>query len=66
MAAVKQILNFDRDELTAELVETLGVKPFRAKQVVQWLYKRRVRDFSDMTDINGLIALTRWIRIKFP
>jgi len=52
MSSVKQILNYDRDELTTELVDTLGVKPFRAKQVVQWLYKRRVRDFSEMTDIN--------------
>jgi len=52
MSSVKQILNFDREELALELVESLGVKPFRAKQVVQWIYKRRVKDFSEMTDIN--------------
>jgi 23S rRNA (adenine2503-C2)-methyltransferase len=52
MAELKQILNFDRDELTVELTNSLGVKPFRAKQIVQWLYRRRVKDFSEMTDIN--------------
>ena len=52
MHSLKQILSYDRDELTNELVVTLEVKPFRAKQIIQWLYRRRVRSFDEMTDIN--------------
>ncbi|WP_027725677.1 23S rRNA (adenine(2503)-C(2))-methyltransferase RlmN [Tuberibacillus calidus] len=29
-----------------------GQKPFRAKQVWDWLYKKRVLSFSDMTNVN--------------
>lgn len=30
---------------------TLGEKPFRAKQLVQWLYRRGARSFREMTDL---------------
>ncbi|MBT8422374.1 MAG: 23S rRNA (adenine(2503)-C(2))-methyltransferase RlmN, partial [Gammaproteobacteria bacterium] len=39
----------------AELVEffdELGEKPFRARQLMQWLYQRRVLDFDAMTDLS--------------
>ena len=49
---MKHILDFDREELSEELVRELGVKPFRARQIIQWIYKRRVRSFDEMTDIN--------------
>ena len=29
-----------------------GEKPFRARQVFQWLYQRRVADFQEMTDLS--------------
>lgn len=35
-----------------EYLAGLGEKPYRAKQVMQWLYARGVRDFDEMTDIS--------------
>ncbi len=45
------ILNFDRDELSSELQSSLGLEPYRAKQIIQWIYRYRSRDFSTMTNI---------------
>lgn len=39
------------DQLTAWLME-YGHKKFRASQVWDWLYTKRVTDFSDMVDVN--------------
>ncbi|MGE7765344.1 23S rRNA (adenine(2503)-C(2))-methyltransferase RlmN [Peribacillus sp. NPDC096540] len=39
------------DQLTAWLLEH-GHKKFRASQVWEWLYRTRVTDFSEMTDVN--------------
>ena len=39
------------DQLTAWLMEH-GHKKSRALQVWDWLYRKRVTDFSDMTDVN--------------
>ncbi len=39
----------------AELVEffaSLGEKPFRARQLMQWIYQRRVHEFDAMTDLS--------------
>jgi len=44
------LLGLDRPAL-AEFVAGLGEKPFRARQLMTWLYKRRVEDFSAMTDL---------------
>ncbi|MGM0844707.1 MAG: 23S rRNA (adenine(2503)-C(2))-methyltransferase RlmN [Bacillota bacterium] len=45
------------DQLTSWIVEK-GEKKFRASQVWDWLYKKRVSSFSDMKNIGGnLIAL---------
>ena len=32
-----------------------GEKPFRAKQLLQWIYLRRVTDFAEMTDLSKSI-----------
>ncbi len=45
------ILNFSREELVTELQETLGFAPFRSRQLIQWLYRHRSTDFSEMTNI---------------
>ncbi len=34
-----------------ELLGTLGQKPYRAKQIYSWLYRKKVSDFDEMTDI---------------
>ncbi|MGF2615858.1 23S rRNA (adenine(2503)-C(2))-methyltransferase RlmN [Rossellomorea vietnamensis] len=45
------------DQLTSWVVEK-GEKKFRASQIWDWLYKKRVTSFSDMKNIGGqLIAL---------
>ena len=31
---------------------SLGEKPFRARQVMQWIYQRGVSDFGAMTDLS--------------
>jgi 23S rRNA (adenine2503-C2)-methyltransferase len=34
-----------------DFVATLGSKPFRARQLMNWIYKRGVGSFADMTDL---------------
>jgi 23S rRNA (adenine2503-C2)-methyltransferase len=44
------LLGLDRAGLTEFIVE-LGEKPFRARQLLTWIYKRRIADFAAMTDL---------------
>jgi 23S rRNA (adenine2503-C2)-methyltransferase len=44
------LLGLTRAELLA-FVERMGEKPFRARQLMKWLYKRKVSDFDQMTDL---------------
>ncbi len=46
----QNLLNFDAHGLTTYFAE-IGEKPFRAKQVMRWLYKEGESDFAAMTDI---------------
>ena len=43
--------NLTLEELSALLAE-MGQKPFRAKQVIRWIYGRGVTSFADMTDLS--------------
>lgn len=45
------LLDFDRAALEAFFVE-LGEKPFRARQLLQWVHQRGVTDFAAMTDMS--------------
>ena len=45
------IKNLSIDELR-KFVKSLGLEPYRAKQIAQWLYKKRVRTFSEMTNLS--------------
>ncbi len=47
----KSIYSLTFDQLTNLLVES-GEKKFRAQQVWDWLYKKRVKSFDDMKNIN--------------
>jgi 23S rRNA (adenine2503-C2)-methyltransferase len=38
-----------------ELFESLGEKPYRARQVMRWLYERNVLDFGAMTDLSAAL-----------
>ncbi|MGQ0443106.1 MAG: 23S rRNA (adenine(2503)-C(2))-methyltransferase RlmN [Methylophilaceae bacterium] len=44
------LLNFNQAQL-ADYFESIGEKPFRAKQVMRWVHHFGVNDFEQMTDI---------------
>ena len=35
-----------------QFIERLGEKPYRAKQIISWLYKKLATSFDDMTDLS--------------
>ena len=45
------LLGLPRAELEAFVVERLGAKPFRARQLMKWIYRRGADDFSAMSDL---------------
>ncbi len=45
------LLGLPRAELEAFVGERLGAKPFRARQLMKWIYRRGVADFSAMSDL---------------
>ena len=44
------LLGLTRSELEA-FASSIGEKPFRARQLMKWLYKRSVAEFGQMTDL---------------
>jgi len=50
-ASKPDIRKLSLDELTAQVAEW-GEKPFRARQVYEWLWKKSVTDFSAMTNLS--------------
>ncbi|MEM1092173.1 MAG: 23S rRNA (adenine(2503)-C(2))-methyltransferase RlmN [Pseudomonadota bacterium] len=49
--AKKNLLDFDLPMLEQELA-SLGEKPFRARQILKWVYHQHVHDFSEMSNIS--------------
>src|SRR5271168_3862685 len=45
------LLGLPRQELEAFVAERLGAKPFRARQLMKWIYRRGAADFTAMTDL---------------
>ena len=45
------LLGMSQGELEALLAD-LGEKPYRARQLLQWMYQRGVTDFDAMTDLS--------------
>jgi len=45
------IRTLTKEQLIAQL-ETLGEKPFRAKQIYEWLWKKSAVDFDEMTNLS--------------
>ncbi len=45
------LLGLARTELEAFVAERLGAKPFRARQLMKWIYRRGAADFSVMSDL---------------
>jgi 23S rRNA (adenine2503-C2)-methyltransferase len=50
IAAKTNLLGLTRAELEA-FVAAMGEKPFRARQLIKWIYKRWVGDFDQMSDL---------------
>lgn len=48
---MRDLLGLYPDEVQ-EIVTSLGDKPFRAKQLLKWIYSREVCDFNEMTDLS--------------
>ena len=46
------LLGLPRAELEAFVAERLGAKPFRARQLMKWMYRRGASDFAAMTDLS--------------
>jgi 23S rRNA (adenine2503-C2)-methyltransferase len=46
------IASLSQDTLVAFVTETLGEKPFRAKQLFRWLHQRGATSFDEMTDLS--------------
>ncbi len=44
--------NFSYDDLTAFVCNELGEKPYRARQIYEWLYLHHVTGFEDMTNLS--------------
>ncbi len=49
-SALPDIRDLDKEAL-AVLVSELGERPYRAKQVWEWLWKRKARSYEGMTDL---------------
>ncbi len=45
------LLGLPRADLEAFVAERLGAKPFRARQLMKWIYRRGVADFAAMSDL---------------
>ncbi len=54
MTAPAHLLDYDLPRLEA-FFETLGERPFRARQVMHWVYKRGVTEFGAMTDLSAAL-----------
>ena len=48
---MNSIYGLNKSDLEKRLIE-VGEKPFRATQIFEWLYKRGVKSFEEMTNIS--------------
>ncbi len=53
-----------RDEIATMLTEEMGTQPFRAKQLIQWLYGKRATSYDEMTNLPA--ALRSELTAKYP
>jgi 23S rRNA (adenine2503-C2)-methyltransferase len=62
-----ELLGLPRAALV-EFFESIGQRPFRARQLMQWIYRRGVLDFDRMTDLSRDLRrmLTATVRLDLP
>ena len=58
------LTDFTLSQLTA-FVESLGLKPYRGRQIFDWLYRPQITDFSQMTDLTKDLRETLETRASF-
>ena len=61
------LLDLDYEHLVS-YIETFGEKPYRAKQLMHWIYQENLIDFNEMTDISKVFrdVLKEKVNISFP
>lgn len=61
------LLDFDYERLVS-FIETFNEKPYRAKQLMHWIYKENLIDFNEMTDISKVFrdTLKEQVNIQLP
>lgn len=61
------LFDLDRDAL-CEFVVSLGEKPFRARQLMQWMYQHNVRNFEHMSNVSksARVRLARSACLTLP
>ena len=61
------LLNFDR-QMMRDFFESIGEKPFRADQLMKWIYHFGYSDFEQMTNFNKKLRakLAHRCEIKAP
>lgn len=52
MSKSVELLDLDRDELAADLSLNLGLETYRSRQLISWVYRKRVSDFCAMSNIS--------------
>ncbi len=65
---MKDLLSLTYDELLDFVTDELCEKRFRADQIFTWLHKRRVKDFSGMTDLSKALRerLSKVALLNYP
>ncbi|MDJ0909951.1 MAG: 23S rRNA (adenine(2503)-C(2))-methyltransferase RlmN [Woeseiaceae bacterium] len=63
----QNLLGLSQDGLE-QLFDELGEKPFRARQLMQWIYQRGVVDFEEMTDLSKKLRtrLQKMAEVRLP
>jgi 23S rRNA (adenine2503-C2)-methyltransferase len=49
-----------------DLIEELGEQPFRAAQLAEWVFKKRVRTFGEMTNLPAALRIKLEETVAFP
>ena len=60
----KSIKSFKYDDLEKEVIEHLNEKKYRAKQIYEWLYRKKAEKFEKMTNLSKeLIAKLKQVSV---
>ncbi len=60
----RNLLGMTRGDLESMFAD-MGEKPFRARQLMQWVYRRSVSNFDEMTDLSRALRSSLAERLRF-